>query len=545
MQLRLLLIRSVVTRMPHASQVLAPSKAPIPAAAAAVPVPVAATAVAERPPILQGSYLTAAVQAKARAEREQQERQLLLAAAKAAKAGPVPASPGSSLGRPAAAVPPGSILEGSYSQKLKQQQQQQQGAGSGLTSSFQFQRLPEPDHSSSITLAPPVLPAKPSSPAVTPSRPQLAASRLPSPPISRSTSATLPTQPQQVPALQPAVPDSDRSFTLSSSVSPSVSPGQQPQGEASDEDEFLERPPAEEQQVVPAAEVMAQQQAQQDLQQQAQQELQQQAPAAKAPKRPPKILPPSNITTPAASVPVTPGTCGASPTAALTASAAPAGLQQPGSTTASRPVSAAGAGAAAALRRASSGYAGRATPLSAALKELAASPRAAKVELAAAARSTTPPRPLARQPSGSCTVAAAAAAHGLLQPMRSASPGRISPEEHKLLQSLARLDSQILQRGLAAAGMAPGAPPAPVAVAASSKAGGKGGRGDRGIAAGLTNSVQQDMLRDSIDRLDDRLAALRQQLAGEQWDMPEKALHCKLSRVLCPYALVVSCGWQC
>jgi hypothetical protein len=44
------------------------------------------------------------------------------------------------------------------------------------------------------------------------------------------------------------------------------------------------------------------------------------------------------------------------------------------------------------------------------------------------------------------------------------------------------------------------------------KAACRGGRG--AAAAGLANSLQQEQLRESIEKLDERLAAIRQQLPG-------------------------------
>ncbi|GAX80616.1 hypothetical protein CEUSTIGMA_g8051.t1 [Chlamydomonas eustigma] len=92
---------------------------------------------------------------------------------------------------------------------------------------------------------------------------------------------------------------------------------------------------------------------------------------------------------------------------------------------------------------------------------------------------------------------------------------RLSAEEEKLLQSLQKLDGDILKRvaaGLEARRGGAAADHAAAAAAAGqrTKPAGKGGRGVQGKA--LTNSVQQEQLRESIEKLDLQLGALQHRM---------------------------------
>ena len=89
----------------------------------------------------------------------------------------------------------------------------------------------------------------------------------------------------------------------------------------------------------------------------------------------------------------------------------------------------------------------------------------------------------------------------------------LSDEEAALLASLQRLDSNILNRALSAAGLASPRAPLGQQGGARGRGRGQGGRGGgRGVEAGdLSNSLMQEQLRISLDRLDDCLLLLRQE----------------------------------
>ncbi len=100
---------------------------------------------------------------------------------------------------------------------------------------------------------------------------------------------------------------------------------------------------------------------------------------------------------------------------------------------------------------------------------------------------------------------------------------RLSAEEEKLLRSLQKLDGEILKRvaaglldtpegGRPTAGGRPGARPAP---SVRQAAGGRPGGAAAGSAP-LTNSMQQDNLRESIEKLDGQLSALQNRMKGER-----------------------------
>ncbi|KXZ54321.1 hypothetical protein GPECTOR_5g404 [Gonium pectorale] len=150
-----------------------------------------------------------------------------------------------------------------------------------------------------------------------------------------------------------------------------------------------------------------------------------------------------------------------------------------------------------------------ATPFTAAIRELMGLPGSAPLEQA---------RPIASGANGG-RVGLRGAAGGPW-------PQRLSAEEEQLLASLQRLDADILRKGLLAAGLAN--EPPPVAAAQGSGAAAKGGASGKGRAAGapvkaaggakggdpLNNTLAQDQLRESLEKLDHRLGALRRKMEG-------------------------------
>ncbi|KAG2453152.1 hypothetical protein HYH02_002478 [Chlamydomonas schloesseri] len=155
--------------------------------------------------------------------------------------------------------------------------------------------------------------------------------------------------------------------------------------------------------------------------------------------------------------------------------------------------------AAAPQRSGNSGTSGKpVTPFTAAIRELMGLPGSVPLEQSRAA------------------AGAAAGRGGQLLDARGQWPSRLTDEEDKLLASLKRLDAEVLKRGLAAAGLAPepsaGGGKATGAKAAGAKGAGKAGAAGSGGNSKLTNSLQQDQLRESLERLDTQLGALRRKM---------------------------------
>lgn len=109
---------------------------------------------------------------------------------------------------------------------------------------------------------------------------------------------------------------------------------------------------------------------------------------------------------------------------------------------------------------------------------------------------------------------------------------QLTAEERQLLQSLQRLDAEILRKGLVSAGLihdatagagagagaAPSAAPAgrAAARAKAGKAGTSGGGAGAAGKGGVSDSLQQVQLRESLEKLDLKLGALRRKMEGEE-----------------------------
>jgi hypothetical protein len=196
------------------------------------------------------------------------------------------------------------------------------------------------------------------------------------------------------------------------------------------------------------------------------------------------------------------------------------------------------------------------TPFTAAIRELMGLPGAAPLQQATSGPGAEPGRASASRQAaaghGAGTKAPTAASNKAGASSNGLHTGvlvKLSDEEQQLLASLQRLDSTILAKGLAQAGLVagtgnlptPSASGVPAAAARSparpragkagtpSKAGGasagigsrhatppRGGAASRGVGAGgeVGASLQALQLRDSIERLDVQLEALRARMAG-------------------------------
>ncbi len=226
-------------------------------------------------------------------------------------------------------------------------------------------------------------------------------------------------------------------------------------------------------------------------------------------------LPASGLSTPA-SAPRTSAPSGAA------AAGAGAGSARQQSARAAAPTAAVGY-----ATRAGPGAASPQTPFTAAVRDLMGLPGAAPL---AASRIPAPPAPTA----GS----------------------RLSQEEADLLASLQRIDRNILRRGIeriAGAGAPTAAQPQPAPAApakvprkASPGPTRKGsavasGAGRKGEAApvDLAASSQSLALRESIDKLDKRLAALKAQISGKGLCLPQRCD--KLCPDLCLLGIAIHC----
>ncbi|GIM05610.1 hypothetical protein Vretimale_10067 [Volvox reticuliferus] len=206
-----------------------------------------------------------------------------------------------------------------------------------------------------------------------------------------------------------------------------------------------------------------------------------------------------------------------------TAAATPMGGASTASTVASRAMPTGGRGHVGGTGpgAARAGGRGPSTPFTAAIRELMGLPGSAPLEQSRAAAGKQQQQQVARAqvlssrgPTGGQAQGAAAA--GRVEPIR-----LLSEEEDKLLASLKRLDADILRRGLMAAGIINDPLPSqPPAVAAPGRAAGKSGKavaprqgaGKGSSPSPLTNSIQQDQLRESLERLDVQLGALRRKM---------------------------------
>ncbi|GLC42031.1 hypothetical protein PLESTF_000112700 [Pleodorina starrii] len=476
---------------------------------------VVAATPAERPLINEGSYAQAAVQARERAERERAAREVLQAESAAAKAAAMQRSRSErASGGPAAAASPsaagGSVAKeasplgpkapstiGSYVRQPSPVRAVP-AARSAADAGDSVASVPTPGSeaqgSSSVAAGAKQAWGTPSSTA----RP----SRIPTPPRARDAPAAAvvaPAAPTATPPPPPPRParedssDSDFDFLeRASDVSDSETPSPEPYG-VSSKASLPPPPPRREAFVSPSAAAAAASAAYQER---------------LADARPQPLRIPSSV------------------------AATPMGGVSTASTAASRAVPTGGrghGGAAAAVGASRHGGRGPSTPFTAAIRELMGLPGSAPLEQSRAAAG----KQLQQQQQQRGNAAAAGAGAGV-EPIR-----LLSEEEDKLLASLKRLDADILRRGLAAAGIINdpqvqpaaaiqqgGALPAAAAPGPAAKgAAGGGGKAVRGAGKGaaaaragaaaaspLTNSFQQDQLRESLERLDVRLGALRRKM---------------------------------
>ncbi|KAG2437348.1 hypothetical protein HXX76_006003 [Chlamydomonas incerta] len=442
-----------------------------------LPTPNPAMAAAERPLINDGSYARAAIEARERAERERAAREALAAETAAAKAAALQRSKSEHRAGGGGAAGGGSSTSPTA------------GAGSGATKApsaiGSYVRKPSPSPARPLPLARSTstgrdggargaAAAEPSSSGTTPNGTR-AASRIPTPPRPRGAGAATS---GVAGGKQQAVEDSDDSdldfLERASDASDTEADSPSPARPGARREAFASPSSA-----TAAAAAAANAAAYRER-------------LAEARPKPLRI-PTSGAATPMG---------GASTASTVASHAVPTG----GGRAAGAGSRAGGAPMAAAPQR--SGHSGTSgkpvTPFTAAIRELMGLPGSAPLEQSRAA------------------AGAAVGRGGQLLDARGQWPSRLTEEEDRLLASLKRLDGEVLKRGLAAAGLVndPSVGGGKGGKAAGSKGAGKGTAAGAAAAGGgggggpnkLTNSLQQDQLRESLERLDSQLGALRRKM---------------------------------